>query len=225
LGDSDWRATRIAWRNSPDEFGGIWRESNTFAHAVFDSLQGRAVGARLGRMPQWSVSSSSRRSSRWFQSGICCICIWILATGPAARGARPASELSVDGTRFKLDGMPFYFCGVSFFNALFNPAFNKDSAARREWLRKFQGYGINVLRIWAQWDNTRGFVDGAPTHTLYENDGSLRAGRGCRHRTLSVFARELSREHSPAGRSRHQGCRKRGARIAAVAQSFFPNLE
>ncbi|MCX8157912.1 MAG: hypothetical protein N3J91_15980 [Verrucomicrobiae bacterium] len=95
------------------------------------------------------------------------------ASGPAEM-APSTMELSVSGTRFRLDGRPFPFTGVSFFNALYNPAFNRDSASRRQWLRKFRSYGINVLRVWAQWDNKRGFVDAAPTSTLYQPDGTLR---------------------------------------------------
>ena len=34
-------------------------------------------------------------------------------------------------------------------------------------------YGINVLRVWCQWDNTRGFVDASPTNTMFEADGPL----------------------------------------------------
>jgi len=85
-----------------------------------------------------------------------------------------AAELSVSGTKFLLDGKPFPFTGVSFFNAIYNPAFNASSEARVAWLKKFQGYGINVLRIWCQWDNGRGFVDAAPAATMYERDGALR---------------------------------------------------
>jgi hypothetical protein len=91
-----------------------------------------------------------------------------------ASGAK-ASELTVAGVEFKLDGQPFPYTGVSFFNAIYNPTFNKDSATRREWLRKFRSYGINVLRVWAQWDSKRGFVDASPTSTLYQPDGALRA--------------------------------------------------
>ena len=83
-------------------------------------------------------------------------------------------ELKVAGTGFTLDGQPFAYTGVSFFNAIYNPTFNRDSATRREWLRKFRGYGINVLRVWAQWDNRRGFVDASPESTLYFPDGTLR---------------------------------------------------
>jgi len=93
---------------------------------------------------------------------------------PALLAQLCAAELGVSGTRFTLDGKPFPFTGVSFFNAIYNPNFNKDSATRREWLGKFRAHGINVLRIWCQWDNARGFVDAGPSATLYLKDGSLR---------------------------------------------------
>lgn len=85
----------------------------------------------------------------------------------------PKSELTIQNTRFLLDGKPFPFTGISFFNAIYNPAFNKSRADRKAWLAKFGRYGINVLRVWAQWDNGRGFVDSTPTTTLYNPDGSL----------------------------------------------------
>jgi hypothetical protein len=86
-----------------------------------------------------------------------------------------AAELSISGTRFQLDGKPFPYTGVSFFNAIYNPNFNKSPEERRAWLGKFREHGINVLRIWAQWDNARGFVDASPTCTLYHTDGTLRS--------------------------------------------------
>ena len=85
------------------------------------------------------------------------------------------NEIGVRGTTFVMNGKPFPYTGISFFNAIYNPAFNNSTAERRKWLAKFQRYGINVLRIWAQWDNKRGFVDGGPTSTLYQMDGSLRS--------------------------------------------------
>jgi hypothetical protein len=95
-----------------------------------------------------------------------------------AVGADPAPArhaLTVDGTQFQLNGELFPYTGVSFFNAIYNPTFNQNTATRRQWLRKFRSYGINVLRIWGQWDNARGFVDAASTATLYQPDGHLRA--------------------------------------------------
>jgi hypothetical protein len=83
-------------------------------------------------------------------------------------------RLAVDGTRFMLDEKPFAYVGVSFFNAIYNPAFNSSSETRLAWLKKFRSYGINVLRVWCQWDNGRGFVDASPTSTMFERDGTLR---------------------------------------------------
>jgi hypothetical protein len=84
-------------------------------------------------------------------------------------------EISVSGHQFLLDDRPFPYTGLSFFNALYNPAFNRDSAARRDWFGCFRKYGVNVLRVWCQWDNARGFVDASPQSTLYETDGRLRS--------------------------------------------------
>jgi hypothetical protein len=58
---------------------------------------------------------------------------------------------------------------------IYNTNFNASSTTRVEWMKKFQSYGINVLRVWCQWDNKRGFVDASPTSTMYRPDGSLRA--------------------------------------------------
>jgi hypothetical protein len=90
--------------------------------------------------------------------------------------ARPAAarELTVRGTDFFLDGKPFLYTGVSFFNAIYNKPFNESSAERKKWLAKFQKYGINVLRLWGQWNNKRGFQDACPECCLIADDGSLR---------------------------------------------------
>ncbi len=95
---------------------------------------------------------------------------------PAAEPAPSAGHvISIKGTRFLLNGEPFPLTGVSFFNAIYNPEFNRDSATRRQWLAKFQKYGVNLIRVWAQWDNRNGFVDAGPDCTLYLSDGTLRA--------------------------------------------------
>ena len=96
----------------------------------------------------------------------------VLCTSAGASAAGPV--LGVRGTQFTLDGAHFEFTGVSFFNAIYNSEFHQSEKNRREWLRKFRRYGINVLRVWAQWDNRRGFVDACPDCTLYEADGGLR---------------------------------------------------
>lgn len=43
----------------------------------------------------------------------------------------PVGELGISGTDFTPDGKPFSFTGFSIFNAIYNPAFNDDSARRR----------------------------------------------------------------------------------------------
>ena len=54
--------------------------------------------------------------------------------------------ITVSGTLFLLlNGKPFPYTGISFYNAIYNPSFNKNPADRRAWLQKFQKYGINVL--------------------------------------------------------------------------------
>ena len=92
----------------------------------------------------------------------------------AAASTLCAHEITISGTRFMLDGHPFPYTGLSFFNAIYNPSFNQSSDERVRWLRKFQKYGVNVLRVWAQWDSKHGFVDTCPDCTLYFPDGRLR---------------------------------------------------
>lgn len=98
----------------------------------------------------------------------------VLLIGPVA-GA--ANEITVEGAEFRLNGKPFPYTGISFFNAIYNSAFNKSSEKRRRWIEKFRKYGINVLRVWAQWDSRRGYADTCDECTLYLSDGRLRANR------------------------------------------------
>ena len=98
----------------------------------------------------------------------------LLASAGALDAAPVQHVLTVQGTRFLMDGQPFPFTGISFFNAVYNPAFNRTSAERRQWLAKFRRYGINVIRIWCQWDGRPQYVDAGPASTMYEADGSLR---------------------------------------------------
>jgi hypothetical protein len=88
--------------------------------------------------------------------------------------AASSRVLSVSGTRFLLDGAPFNYTGISFFNAIYNPTFNRSSEERRAWIEKFKKYGVNVLRVWCQWDSEKlPFIDMAPENTLYRLDGRL----------------------------------------------------
>ncbi|HVF27852.1 MAG TPA: hypothetical protein VM943_06415 [Pyrinomonadaceae bacterium] len=114
------------------------------------------------------------------------------AGGRATNNAgQMGGELTVSGTTFMRAGQPFPFTGISFFNAIYNPTFNKDSATRKEWMRKFQRYGINVLRVWGQWDTARGYADTAPQNTLYNKDGSLRMNHVARLKEIARDADEL----------------------------------
>jgi hypothetical protein len=93
--------------------------------------------------------------------------------------ASTTRTLGVDGTRLTLDGAPFPLTGVSFFNALYNPTFNRDRQERERWLRVFRDWGVNTLRVWCQWDYAppRTFVDVAPEHSMYRDDGTVRDER------------------------------------------------
>ncbi|OFY62360.1 MAG: hypothetical protein A2Y71_00665 [Bacteroidetes bacterium RBG_13_42_15] len=84
-----------------------------------------------------------------------------------------ANTIKINGIHFEMNGKPFEYTGISFFNAIYNPEFNRSSEARRNYLRKFNEFGINVLRVWCQWDNARGFIDGGKGKTMYEADGTL----------------------------------------------------
>jgi hypothetical protein len=103
------------------------------------------------------------------------ITLFIIATALPLARAQTSHVLGIEGTAFTLDGQPFYYTGVSFFNAIYNPTLNANDASRRMWLGKLKASGINVIRVWAQWDCGRGFADGCPTCSLYEKDGKLRA--------------------------------------------------
>lgn len=97
----------------------------------------------------------------------------MLTMGPNCKSKTPVIEIK--GRNFILDRKPFYFQGLSFFNALFNPTFNQSKDIRMKWLKKFQSYGIMVLRIWGQWDcSDEKFVDSGSEQSLYRKDARLR---------------------------------------------------
>lgn len=89
---------------------------------------------------------------------------------------RTSHTLGVADTRITLDGSQFPLTGVSFFNALYNPSFNKSDDERRRWLRTFLDYGVNTLRVWCQWDFAppRSFIDTADDHSMYTESGEIR---------------------------------------------------
>jgi hypothetical protein len=92
---------------------------------------------------------------------------------PPACSADEAA-LAVDGTRFLMDGKPFAYTGYSFFNAIYNREFNASPQARRGWLGRFKAHGINVLRVWNQWDSRRGYADTCDGCSMIAPDGGLR---------------------------------------------------
>ena len=112
------------------------------------------------------------------------------ATAPLA--AQTKHEITISGTSFLLNGEPFPYTGISFFNAIYNPAFNKSSLERRKWMEKFQRYGINVLRIYAQWTGSeRNFVDAGPDSNLFYSDGRLREANLARVKEILADADAL----------------------------------
>ena len=104
---------------------------------------------------------------------------------------KPLHEIGVSGIQFTLDGKAFPYTGLSFFNALYNPSFNASHQSRNASLAMFQRYGINVLRVWCQWDSHRGFVDASPTSTMYVGGGGLRKEPLARLKALLVDADQL----------------------------------
>jgi len=150
----------------------------------------------------------------------------LLALVPGAA----AAELTVKETRFYLDGKPFPFTGISFFNAIHNPAFNKSQADRKKWLEKFGNYGVNVLRIWGQWDNKRKFVDTCPECTLYHPSGELRKEHVERLKQILVDADSMSMAVELAlfsQESWHDGIKlspeAADRAVAAVARELMPH--
>ncbi len=102
-------------------------------------------------------------------------------------------RLSVEGTRLLLDGQFFYWQGLSFFNALYNPTFNASADARSHWLRVFDDNGINALRVWCQWEfePPRDFVDTDPAHTMYTPEGEIRTASFARLEALLEAVRPI----------------------------------
>jgi hypothetical protein len=112
-------------------------------------------------------------------------------------------ELSVRGTRIYWDDRPFYYQGLSFFNALYNPPFNQDDETRRHWLAYYRSWGITALRVWGDWRTTNGWIDEGPDcslwvypgqerrNVLYEPEGALNQPAVERLKRLLTIADEL----------------------------------
>jgi hypothetical protein len=89
--------------------------------------------------------------------------------------ASTTKTLTIQGTGLLLDDAPFSLQGLSFFNALYNPNFNRSSGDRLAWLEKFKSYGVNMLRVWCQWDfrPPHTFIDVAPGNTMFTDSGAI----------------------------------------------------
>ena len=111
--------------------------------------------------------------------------------------------LTTAGTTLQLDGSPFPYQGLTFFNALYNDAFNESDEARRKYLCYFSSWGINALRIWGDWRTTNGWIDEGPEQSLwvyprhegrnvlYEPEGALNREPVERLKRLLALADEL----------------------------------
>lgn len=82
--------------------------------------------------------------------------------------------VSVSGTKILFDGEPYYYQGLSFFNALYNPAFNKSDEERRARLAYLKSWGFTALRVWGDWRTTNGWVDEGPDQSLWLYPGHER---------------------------------------------------
>ena len=82
--------------------------------------------------------------------------------------------ITVRDTRLYLDGQPFPYQGLSFFNALYNPTFNQDDETRHHWLAYYRSWGITALRVWGDWRTTNGWVDEGPDQSLWVYPGRER---------------------------------------------------
>ena len=90
------------------------------------------------------------------------------------RSHHVTKELTISGRGFRLSNHMFHFQGLSFFNALYNTAFNRSPEDMARWLRTFKANGVTVLRIWAQWDfDIPSFVDISPRHSLFTESGGI----------------------------------------------------
>jgi hypothetical protein len=114
------------------------------------------------------MSKGRLRIARRFAALVLAVCVTMPLAG------RTKHEITITGSCFLLDGSPFHYTGISFYNAIYNPTFNKSSEDRRKWMQKFQKYGINVLRIFSEWNMKEPWIDTCPDCSLFYPDGRLR---------------------------------------------------
>ena len=148
------------------------------------------------------------------------------AATPVSR--RPTTSiLSIQGTRFLLDGKPFYFQGLSFFNALYNKEFNKSPESREKTLRRFKSYGITALRIWGDWRLTNGWIDECPDCSLYvypEMEGRDRRFENKAFQSVCAHAGMLPELDSPAPAPMMTASVPPALRLSALCANVARNL-
>ena len=75
--------------------------------------------------------------------------------------------LSISGTEILYDGQPYYFQGLTFFNALYNTAFNQSDEERRRHLKYLKSWGFTMMRVWGDWRTQNGWIDEGPDQSLW----------------------------------------------------------
>jgi hypothetical protein len=125
---------------------------------------------RGGDKPQYF---NTNNRSFFTKKSFITLCIAVICSFCAINTKAQNHDITIKGTEFYLNNKHFPYTGLSFFNAIYNGPFNESTEERRKWMQKFKSYGINVLRIWGQWDNKMGFVNTCPECTLFDINGGL----------------------------------------------------
>ena len=89
----------------------------------------------------------SGKSDNQMVKGVSWLFCLSLLTGilsPSQLRCQGKNTMTINQTRFELNGKHFEFTGVSFFNAIYNPEFKKSPERRRQLTGKYNEYGIQV---------------------------------------------------------------------------------
>jgi hypothetical protein len=147
----------------------------------------------------------------------------LLAQADAASSARGSdTKLSIDGTRFAIDGKPTFLLGVSYYGALGA----SEDAIKRD-LDDMQRHGFNWFRMWATWSafsNDVSAVDkeGQAREPYFSKLKWLIAE--CQHRGMVVDV-SLSRGNGISGPSRlgEVSAHQRACETLASGLKHLPN--
>jgi hypothetical protein len=142
-----------------------------------------------------------------------------LFVNPKARGTQKTTRLSLQGTRFTVNGKPTFLLGISYYGALGAPA-----RSRRRDLAEVRGRGFNWVRVWATWaafGNDVSAVDreGKPRARFLRRLQDLVAQ--CDRRGLVVDV-TLSRGNGVTGPPRLQTLRAHRRAVAALTTALKP---